>query len=360
MSPIGYYQLIKNMQNPFDLQLKMVQYAFSHSKSEAARVFNTTRDTVKKWVERYTIHGTKGLINDCRAPKSIPHKIKKPLEDKILCLRDQFPTMGQDKLKLQFDLPCSTWTINRVLKQNNRIKPRKKKYQRARDLRELKAKYKPLEKLQIDVKEITDIPELYLSIKRHNLPLYQYTARCIRTGASFISYAYEQSLTNSTTFARYVLTHLKEIGIMPRVVQTDNGSEFIGSYQSKAPSIFTKTLTCDFPVEHRRIPPGAKTYNSDVEAQHRLIEEEFYKIEPINSENEFLQKAYTYNLYFNYLRKNSYKWGKTPYEILNENLCPKYKKLLSLPPIVLDYFMPAKADDDVPYEYHTEKSTLDK
>lgn len=69
MSPIGYYQLIKNMQNPFDLRLKMVQYAFSHSKSEAARVFNTTRDTVKKWVERYTIHGTKGLINDCRAPK---------------------------------------------------------------------------------------------------------------------------------------------------------------------------------------------------------------------------------------------------------------------------------------------------
>lgn len=55
-----------------------------------------------------------------------------------------------------------------------------------------------------------------------------------------------------------------------------------------------------------------RTYNSDVEAQHRLIEEEFYKIEPINSDNEFLQKAYTYNLYFNYLRKNSYKWGENP------------------------------------------------
>jgi hypothetical protein len=283
--------------------------------------------------------GSDGLIQGAR---TCPHRISKALENKILSLRDRFPTMGRDRLKLQFNLPCSTAAINRVLKQNQRLKPRKKKYKRARDLRELKARYRPLEKLQIDVKELKDIPELYPALVKYRLPRYQYTARCIRTGACFISYAFEQNLTNSTTFARYVLGHLKAMGITPRLIQTDNGSEFTGNWQSRKPSAFTRLLTDTFALVHRRIPPGAKTYNSDVEAYHRLIEDEFYRIEPIDSAKDFISKAYTYNLYFNYLRKNSYKGGRTPWEITDENLGTKSKTLLSLPPIILDHHQPWK------------------
>ncbi|GAH03189.1 unnamed protein product, partial [marine sediment metagenome] len=37
----------------------------------------------------------------------------------------------------------------------------KKKYERKRDLREIKKKLKPFEKIQIDVKYLDDIPEMY-------------------------------------------------------------------------------------------------------------------------------------------------------------------------------------------------------
>ncbi len=101
---------------------------------------------------------------------------------------------------------------------------------------------------------------------------------------------------------------------------------------------------------HRRIPPGAKTWNSLVEAFHRLIEEELYRVEGFGSLGDFLRKAYTYNLYFNYLRKNSYKGG-TPWEIVVECFGEVDKKLLSLPPVILDNHPPWKTEDLVGEEY---------
>ncbi len=265
----------------------MVQYALKHSKSEASRVFGTTRDTVRKWVERYLKEGPKGLIDRPRRPRHSPHKIPDELEKRILSLREDFPHMGPERLKSQFSLHCSSGAIYRVLKQNGMIKPRRKKYQRKRDLRHIKALYKPFEKIQIDVKELKDIVELYPALRRYNLPVYQYTARCVRSGASFISYGFEQSLINSCVFARYVLGHLRDMGIEVRVVQTDNGGEFVGSWQSKERSMFTRLIEEEFGILHRRIPPSAKTWNSDVKAFHRLIEEELYRVEGFDSLGDF-------------------------------------------------------------------------
>ena len=94
-----------------------------------------------------------------------------------------------------------------------------------------------------------------------------------------------------------MLGHLRDMDIDVRVVQTDNGGEFIGGWQSRWQSVFT-----------------------------RVVEEGF------GSLGDFLCKAYTYNLCFNYLRKNSYKGSRTPWEIVVECLGEVDKKLLSLPP----------------------------
>ena len=64
-------------------------------------------------------------------------------------------------------------------------------------------------------------------------------------------------------------------------IQTDNGSEFV--------RLAERNWGGHFPI-----PPGAKTYNSDVEALHGGIEEEFYRIEPIDGEAEFFGKAKVY------------------------------------------------------------------
>ena len=57
---------------------------------------------------------------------------------------------------------------------------------------------------------------------------------------------------------------------------------------------------------------------ADVETAYRLIEDEFYEVERFSSRRNFLQKAASYNLWFNVARKNSYKGHRTPWEIAYE------------------------------------------
>jgi hypothetical protein len=55
-----------------------------------------------------------------------------------------------------------------------------------------------------------------------------------------------------------------------------------------------------------------------VETAHRLIEDEFYKVERFTSRADFLWKAGAYNLWFNVARRNRGKEHKTPLELIRE------------------------------------------
>ena len=146
-------------------------------------------------------------------------------------------------------------------------------------------------------------------MRKHNLPRYQYTARDVVSGMQFLGYADECSLTYATLFADILINHLKECGVDSRNcrVQTDNGVEFVGSWSAGEDSAFTRTVQSTEGLVHHTIPPGAHTYQSDVETAHRLIEDEFYEVERFASRREFSAKAATYLLWFNIARRNGYK-----------------------------------------------------
>ncbi|MDZ7363190.1 MAG: hypothetical protein ONB46_21100 [candidate division KSB1 bacterium] len=67
---------------------------------------------------------------------------------------------------------------------------------------------------------------------------------------------------------------------------------------------------------HQTIPPGAHTWQADVETVHGLIEDEFCCVERFNSRLDFLARAGAYNLWFNVARQNSSKGHQTPWEIV--------------------------------------------
>lgn len=106
---------------------------------------------------------------------------------------------------------------------------------------------------------------------------------------------------------------------MKIIFQTDNGSEFIGSVKKnfKKRSFFEKILENNN-IEHRRIPTRSPTFNSDIEAFHKIIEDEFYECEDYQNRDEFFAKAYSYLLFFNYERENTNKDNKSPYRLLKE------------------------------------------
>jgi transposase len=340
MAPARYTEAMREVKDKFWWRQKMVKYAQEHGISAAAREFGTTRKTVRLWFYRYLKDGVKGLLDRSRAPHHIPHKTSPKLEVKVVELKRRYFTFSASRLKECFELPLSAGAMYRIWREHKLIK-KKRKYKRQRDLSQLKKRLRAFEVIQIDTKRLDDIEELYPSYFRLRLPRWQFTARDVRTGGTWIAYAQEGGISQGVLFLKLLINHIRFCGVDLKkvMVQTDNGAEFIGSAAKKQPSEFV-LLAQEHLGGHLRIPPGAKTYNSDVEAFHRRVEEEFYRIEPISSQKDLLSKAYAYMLWFNYQRKNRYKDNKNPFQILHQlNGSKINKKIFNLPPVILDHYL---------------------
>jgi hypothetical protein len=141
-------------------------------------------------------------------------------------------------------------------------------------------------------------------------------------------------------FGDRLLAHLAACGVKLEelTVQTDNGSEFGGAWnRRRTPPAFTRLVEQKYRCRrHRFNPPHRSTYNSDVEAVHGLMEQEFYHLEPFRGDlQRFLNQAWTYQLWFNYLRENSAKGHRTPDQLRAERAPWVHPKVYALPPVLL-------------------------
>ena len=338
--PYKYYDMIKNKNQVFNYRLKMVLHANTYSKKSAARLFNTTVLTVRKWLKRFLKYGKEGLFDESRRPHNSPNKLKQNKIDEIIKLRKQ-THFGAQRLKMEFELPYSNRTIHKIIKQANLVKPKIRKHHKKRDLRAIKAlTIKPLTLFDMDVKHLYDIPNFYTFMIKYKLPKYQYTIREIRSGAMFLAFASECTVTNSIIFVSAFLNHLKNAGldISQVTIQTDNGSEFSGMDKSKKESGFVYAIE-KVGAQHSFIPPGQSNFNSDVETVHNNIELEFYDIEKFSSKFDFFSKISTYQFYYNFFRKNSYKNWKEPVSLIKQWLLDfDYSFFFDFYPLDLNYF----------------------
>lgn len=332
----GYYILMLQSKDKRYLRLKMVQTTRADGIKAAARLFACSRNTIRKWCSRFD--GTLSSLEErSRAPHTSPNKLSVQAEREIIKAKKRLPTWGAARLKRDMDLPYSEGAIARVVKEHGLArKYRRKKHQTKNCLRQLKKQWRLWQQISVDTKDLMDMPEYWLQTRTMDLPTYQYTAREVTTGALFLSYADELSLTYANLFAQRITAHLKahKVDMTKVTFQTDNGSEFIGSWQAKQKSAFTKTIESS-KANHIRIPPGAHTFQADVETVHSLMETEFY-IERFYSKKNFLDKAATYQQFFNYVRKNSYKENKTPYELAQQKNPKATLDILHLPPVYLN------------------------
>jgi len=338
---LKYYQLVREKSKMnFNVRYQLVKEAQETDISKAARTFKTTRKTVRKWVRRFEKYGFAGLEEKSCAPKNIPHKMKPEEEEKIEELRKKHKNKwGAWRLKDRYDLKQGLSAINRVIKQKGLMKPKKRKWRKRKDLSEKKKKLELFSMSQIDTKDLSDIEQYWPYMKRLKLPRYEYTFRELSTGACFYAYADHNNSTYASLYAKYVINHLKSYGIDTAAImwQTDNGSEYIGSVRKKLNrlSAFEKVLK-EYKIEYHRIPPRASYLQGDVETFHRIVEDEFYDMEEYKNEIEFLGKAYAYQLYFNFIRKNRYRESKAPVGILRERFPKINEQILNLPPIRLE------------------------
>jgi len=346
MSHFNYYELIKKSKDKAWIRKKMIDYYFDcNNYSKTARKFDTSRKTIRKWVKRYleSNNDYDSLRDQSKEPNTIANKMDQETEKKIVKICKKKAKYGKRIqaaiIKRFYDIDYSLKPILRVIKEYDFIKSKKKKkIQKNNLIEKKKIKYSAFDKIQVDIKYLTDIKELKKEREAYNLPSYQFTARCVRTGALFISYGYSKTLNNAFMFVDKLLNHLKKnnIDISKVKIQTDNGTEFVNLIKNKK-SIVTKLVEnkCS---KHLTIPPRACTWQSDVETSHRLIEDEFYAFRIFENFKDFMNKANIYVSFFNNVRINTYKRG-SPKNILEELGVDLNNNLLDFEPVVLDNFL---------------------
>jgi transposase len=340
MNPPSYRNAMegKEKEARFQYRLRLVRHAQEHGIRATGRAFRCERATVRTWLRRYEAEGVRGLEERSRAPKRIPHKATAEEEEAIITARQAVPCFGPDRLIEWFGLSRSRNTIGRILKAHGLTRRRRKKREKRADLREVKAQYRALTHLQMDVKYLTDIPHYWPQMEALRLPKFEYTIRDTKSGALFLGFGRQLSVTYASLLIRRCLGHLERCGIEPgRVtVQTDRGGEFSGGQRRKRDFGFVHTVEKVCGAEQVFTPPRWPNANADVEAIHRLIEEELFDLEVFADLEDFIRKATVYQNFFNYARTNSYKGRKTPWDIVHNDHPGIGPEILALPPVLLE------------------------
>jgi len=326
------------------VRYQMVVYAKEHGVKPTARLYATGPKIVRKWLARFKQGGYQALADMSRRPHCSPHATPEPVAQKIVKLKAEYKRVGAEQIKILENLTTSAKTMRKIWRDNGvSSRQRRKKHVTKQNLREIKKQFALFERVCEDTKDLDDIPEYWTAMMRNRLPKVQYTFREISCGVQFLGFADERSITHSELFANYVNAHLKKYSLIAKegIRQTDNGVEYCGPWLAKKPCAYTLAIE-SAKLTHGTIPPGAHRFQSDVETVHNLIETEFYEIENFTDRTDFMEKANTYQLFFNLQRPNTYKENKNPWQLAREKRSDITKEALMLPSVDLDALLNKK------------------
>jgi hypothetical protein len=318
---------------------QIAQKALEIGVKPTARLFHTSPFVARTWRDRFKAEGYSGLSDRSRRPHFSPRETPQHTKEHIIALKSKYKRLGAEQVRLLEDLPQAPKTMRKIWRDAGiPSRKRPKKHVTKNNLRAVKKLFKLFEQSMEDTKDLMDIPEYYLQAKMLNLPRVQYTFREVSCGILFLGFANNISLTHANLFAIYINHFLKKFKALPEhsMRQTDNGSEYIGSWNAKNPSAYTRSIESLPGQWHNTIFPGAHRMQSDVETIHNLMEMEFYEIEQFKNRQDFMNKASTYQLFFNLHRPNSYKEHKTPLQLVQEKKPDIDQRLLMIPPVDLD------------------------
>jgi len=330
METIKYYKIYRMGGKRYILRQELVRIAKSKGIKAAGRLCGCSRNTVRKWLRRHKADESDALLSKSTRPHHCPHQTPAAVEALVVRYRHR-TGYGAERLKREFNLPCGVSAIQRILRQRQLVRPRKKKHKTKRILREIKQNWKLFGHLSADTKYLCDIPNYWWFMKHLRLPLFQYTVREIVSGLTFVGYADDRSQSYAVLMAKLVSFHLARCGVSLRQVewQTDNGSEFKENLHERG---FPSTVR-SFGSGHHYIPPKAHTWQSDIETVHSLEETEFFDREKFASPTDFWEKVNSYWLHFNLTRKNRNKGWRSPLQIIQEkdpSISPAIASLLPL------------------------------
>ena len=263
----------------------VVSYSQRNSIFSAIRKFNVSRATVYRWRKMYD--GTLNpLAERSRRPHSHPNQ-HTPEELKLISdMRRRNPEAGLVvfwvKL-MQRGYKRSIPALWRVLKRLTLlpVKPPNPKY----IAKPYEKMLYPGQRIQIDVKVV---PKSCIVPNADGLQerFFQYTAIDEYSRFRFIMAFKEQSTYSSVQFLNALI---KAFPFKIECIQTDNGSEFIKSFDERKKGRFSlfETHLKELEIRHKLIRPFTPRHNGKVERSHRKDNEYFYATHKFFSFEDF-------------------------------------------------------------------------
>ena len=346
MCPISYYDTMRNCKDKSLLRNQLVAHAKEHGIKPTAKAFRVTPPTIRKWLARFLENGYQALRDHSRRPCHSPRATSEATKQHLVDLKNKYKRLGAEQIKYLEDVSVSSKTMRKIWREKGvASRQRRKKHVTKRNLRDVKKKLNFLQFVCEDTKELHDIPEYYPLMQRLKLPTIQFTFRDMSTGTLFMGFGSEKSATYAGLFADYLQQTLSAAGLdlSSTIRQTDNGSEYTGGWKATQDSAYTKVIAKIKGQIHQTIPVRAHRYQADVETVHDIIEREFFELESFTSRQDFFNKVYSYQLFFNLERPNSYKEGKTPWQLAKDKVPDLDQRVLMIPPVDLDAMLRQKS-----------------
>lgn len=293
-------------------RLSIVKYYYRYGATKTAVKYNTNRQYVYRWVNRY--NGTvQSLMNRSHKPKSNKHSHSQQEISLIQRMYNHNKNLGLVRLYIKLCKSGYTRCITSLYRQlrklnavsvklpNPKIKP--KKYE---------TMFYCGQRIQIDVKVVPASCIVGCS----NEKWYQYTAIDEYSRERFLMGFKEQSSYSTYQFVQALKRHWKKCHL--ECIQTDNGSEFTNRFtsQKNKPSMldyWCKENNC----VHKLIKPKTPRHNGKVERSHRKDNEWFYATHKFYSFEDFQKQLKRWNYEYNHMLTRALDW-RTPQSVYND------------------------------------------
>ena len=268
--------------------------------------FNVSRATIYRWRKRYD-GSVSSLVDRSRRPHHHPNQHTEKELKLIFNMRRRNPHSGLVvfwvKLR-QRGYSRSVTSLWRVLKRQKLqpVKPPNPKYVP----KPYEKMHYPGERVQVDVKVVPSVC-ITGDAKIMEERFYQYTAIDEYSRFRFVAAFKEQSTYSSVQFLEMLL---KAFPFKIECIQTDNGSEFIKSFDEHKKgklSLFEARLK-ELGIRHKLIQPYTPRHNGKVERSHRKDNEYFYATHRFYSFEDFKQQLAVHNRRYNNFPMRPLNW----------------------------------------------------
>ena len=287
----------------------LVKYALKYGVTKTAIKYNTNRQYVYRWKNRYN-GTTKSLLNRSHRPNSFPnaHTESEINLIKSYHRRNKHTGLVMLYVKLvQAGYKRSITSLYRQLRKlnaitvklpNPKIKP--KKYE---------TMFYCGQRVQIDVKVVPT--SCIIGIEKY----YQYTAIDEYSRKRFLMAFKEQSTYSTYQFVNALQNAWK---FKIECIQTDNGSEFTNRFTTNKDKPSLLDLWCEqHNCIHKLIKPMTPRHNGKVERSHRKDNEYFYATHKFYDFEDFKRQLKRWNYQYNNIPTRSLDW-KTPQSVYND------------------------------------------